>query len=107
MINIREHAKTLIKLRRQDLSLLKLVGAKWIVLKAVLIFIGIAALLLPNALSKYFGVFLLGYALGATAAGIRSQLFTKRHWPLHQQLYDWAKIESLAGTGSDATGEAG
>ena len=101
--NIREHAKTLIKLKGQNLSLLKLLGAKWIALKVLMVAVGVSLLAHPDASVKWFGVFLLGYALGSAGAGIRSQLFTKRHWPLQQQLFDWAKIEALAKTDSNAT----
>lgn len=96
MMDIREYAKTLLKLKGQDLSVPKLLGARWIVLKIVLVLVGIFALLDAHMIAKGFGIFVFGYVFGVAVANIRSQVLAKRRWPLQQQLLDWTKIESTA-----------
>ena len=102
MMDIDEYAKTLMKLKGQDLSIPKLLGARWIVLKILLVLVGIFALLDAHMIAKGFGVFVFGYVFGVTVANVRSQVLAKHRWPLQQQLLDWTKIESSAKQEGDA-----
>ena len=95
-MDVHVYARTLIRLKGQDLSLLNLLGARWIALKVLLVIAGIAGLLNTHIIAKHLGVFVLGYVFGVAIADIRRQLLAKRRWPFQQELYDWAKIESLA-----------
>lgn len=106
-MDMHELARTLVEFRGKDYSLLKLLGAKWIALRVLFALVGIGCLLHRDAAVKSFAVFILGYALGVTAADIRTQVQVKRRWPLQQQLFDWAKIESLARAESDTKDEPG
>jgi len=95
-MDIHKHARVLLGFRGQGLSVWKYLGARWIGLKAGLVLVGIVALLGTHPSARCFGVFVLGYVLGASVAGIRSLLFARRRWSLQQELYDWVKIEALA-----------
>ena len=101
-MDIHKHAGVLVGFRGQDLSVWKYLGARWIGLKAGLVVVGIVALLGTHPSARYFGVFVLGYVLGASVAGIRSLLVAKQRWSLQQELYDWVKIEALAKEGSES-----
>ena len=101
-MDIHKHARVLLGYRGQGLSVWKYLGARWIGLKAGLVVVGIVALLGTALSARYFGVFVLGYVLGESVAGIRGLVFAKRRWALHQELYDWVKIEALAKEGSES-----
>jgi hypothetical protein len=106
-MDIHAYARVLVGLRGQDLSVWRYLGARWIGLKAGLVLVGIVALLGAHRGTRYFGVFVLGYVLGASVAGIRSLLVSKRRWLLQQELYDWVKIEALAKGGSGSVDRPG
>ena len=92
----REYAKTLLQFRGNDIGVLKYLGAKWIIVKVLLAVVGTAALFCPHVIVNSFGIFFCGYVLGGTLADIRRYFFARRRWNLQQELFDWAKIESLA-----------
>jgi len=106
-MDIYAHAGVLVGLWGQDLPFWKYLGARWIGLKAGLVFVVIVALLGAHGGTRYFGVFVLGYVLGTSVAGIRSLLVSKRRWLLQQELYDWVKIETLAKGGSSSVDQPG
>lgn len=70
-MKVHEYARALIKLRGQDLSVLKYLGARWIASKVALVLVAIVALLHSDTFSRCFGVFVLGYLFGVGVADIR------------------------------------
>ena len=95
-MTINDYAKKLMRLNGPECSACKCSGAKCFVLMLVLAGFGVACLLCPHIAVQAAGVFLLGCVFGFTVAGVRSHLVAARRWSLQKELYDWAKIESLA-----------
>ena len=97
-MNIQKLAASLLRLKGQELSLLRYLGARWIILKVLLMAAGGVCLIDSSLTVKFVGAGLIGYAAGVAVADVRRFFITKRNWPIQEQLYDWDKITSI---GSD------
>jgi hypothetical protein len=70
-------------------------GKSWIIGRLVMIVLAVTMLVF-GAPFLFGGIFLIGYLTGSTFNAARTVLTAKKKWKLQEQLYDWAKIESLA-----------
>ncbi len=69
-------------------------GARWLVVKAILLAVSLAIASTEDAVVRAVGFVILGFLLGTTTAGIRSYVVTKRYWVCQRELLDWPKVEA-------------
>lgn len=73
----------------------------------LLAFVGIVsvAALVALGLPTPVPVLMAGMFLGAALRDVGMAFRTVRFWPIHQELFDWQKIEALARGATDAQGK--
>ena len=91
-----EYCRLILPYRERFLPLSLYLGGRWAFLKLVLAGAGIALVLQDDGLSRTFGGFLIGYALGKTAAGVRAFLTSRQTWPHARELMNWDRVRQHA-----------
>ena len=96
-MDISAYCKKLQHLRDTGLSPGSYFGARWIILKILVIGMGVGFLLHQDAGLRTFGGVVLGYGLGVTFADVRSWLLSRNAWKHQERVVNWDLVEELAG----------
>ncbi len=87
------YLQMLVTFRKHGPNLPDHFGAKWVVLKVVLIALA-CWMVFDVTQPDIYGWFLLGYVLGNVSVSVRTYLLARRHWPIQEKYVNWPLVDA-------------
>lgn len=87
------YLQMLVTFRKHGPNLPVYFGAKWVVLKVVLIALA-CWMLFDVTQPDIYGWFLLGYVFGNVSVSVRTYLLARRHWPIQEKYVNWPLVDA-------------
>ena len=98
----KKHSKLLMKFKNDGVRFSSFMGARWIVLKVLLIIVSLVMLSSEEIALQSAGFIVVGYLLGVIAHDTRRYFVTRKNWSFQKDIINWRKVEANLGNGDDS-----